>query len=114
MLSKKYLGVLPRNSEIYPRKGGMEQCNSIILRSGKELKGTRRTEEVGKELELPLEKEKGEKFIEGLRNPRSKLFLDDAPTYVPPIPFPPMLWKHQKYMKSVQGEKEKAKEESPT
>ena len=40
----------------------MDQCNSNILRSGKELKGPRRIEEVRKELKLPFEKEKGKKI----------------------------------------------------
>ena len=91
----------------------MEQCNSITMRSGKELEGPRRIEEVGKELELPLEKGKGQKSIEEVTKPRSKLFPDDPPPYVPPIPFPQRLWKHQQYMKSIQDEKEKEKEESP-
>ena len=94
MLSKRQLGALPSNSEVKPMRGGMEQCNSIRLRSGKELEGPRRPKEVGKELELLLEKENGQKSIKQVRKPRSKLFLDDPPPYVPPITFPQRLWKH--------------------
>ena len=56
MLSEKQLGALPSNFEVNARRGGMEQCNLIILRSGKELEGPKIIEELGKELELPLEK----------------------------------------------------------
>ena len=63
MLSERQLGALLRNFEVNLRRGGMEQCNSITMRSGKELEGPRRTEEVRKELELPLEKEKGQNLL---------------------------------------------------
>ena len=66
----------------------MEQCYLIILRSRKKLEGQRRIKEVGKELELPLEKKKREKSVEEVRKARSKLFLDYPPPYIPPIPFP--------------------------
>ena len=62
MLSKGQFGALPGNSEGKPMRGGMEQCNSITLRSGKEIDGPRRPKKVGKELELPLEKENGKKI----------------------------------------------------
>ena len=71
----------------------MEQCNSITLRSGKQLEGPRKIKEVGKELELPLEKKKGQKYVKDVRKPRFKLFLDDPPPYVPIIPYPQRLKK---------------------
>ena len=67
-----------------------------------------------KELDLPVDKENGQKFVEKVRTPRSKLFLDDPPPYVPPIPFPQRPWKNQQYMKSIQDEKEKENEENLT
>ena len=71
----------------------MEHCNAITLSSGKELEEPRKTKEVDKELEQPLKKNKGQKSIEGVKNPKSKLFQDDPPPYVPKNPFPQRIWK---------------------
>ena len=48
------------------------------------------------ELDQPLENEIGPKSIEEVKKPKPKLFLDNPPPYVPIIPFPQWLWKHQK------------------
>ena len=59
LLSKRQLSTLPSTSEINPRREGKEQCNTIIMRSCKEIEGAKRGAIVTKEREKLVEEEKG-------------------------------------------------------
>ena len=93
MLNEREQGTFHSSLEVNPRGGGVEHDKAITLRSGRELKEPRKAKEVDIKLDQPLANEMGPKSIEEVKNPKSKLFTNDPPPYVPKFPFPQRLWK---------------------
>ena len=58
LLSKRQLSTLPSTSEINQIREGKEKCNTIIMRSCKEIEGAKRGVIVTKEREKLVEEEK--------------------------------------------------------
>ena len=86
MLNSKQLDTLPCDTKRNPR----EHVKAIILRNGKELSHPTTETKNNEEKKVAEEEQRVEmqKIKENEVIPRRISFLDNPPSYVPPIPYP--------------------------